>query len=63
MECDFNAKYNKHFVTVGNFFVFFLHLSASTFRLSSLLVSSTTLSFFFCSLVAFHPGSILDICE
>ena len=62
MQYDFNAKYNKHFVTVGNFFVFFLHLLASTYH--CFFVACIIYNFvILCSLVAFHPGNILDICE
>ena len=46
---------------MGNFFVFFLHLSASTFH--CFFIACIIYNFvILCSLVAFHPGNILDIC-
>ena len=55
-------KYNKHYVTAGKLFVFFLRLSASIFH--CFFIACIVYNFvILCSLVAFHPGNILDVCE
>ena len=47
---------------MGNLFVFFLHLSASTFH--CFFIACIIYNFvILCSLVAFRPGNILDVCE